>query len=205
MASIRKHKDGYRAEVYIKGRRDSKVCSTKREATTWAISREAELQGLAGGQSTTHTLHQAFTKFAEEVSPDRRGTRWETIRLDALAKQIDNKKIAEVTPDDLNDWRKERLREVKPGTVLREIALLSAVFEAARLDWKWIRVNPVGDMRKPPKPAHRDRLLAWREIRGILRALEHTRRPRTVSQAVGAHPILPSGARCRITQGFGRF
>jgi integrase len=62
---------------------------------------------------------------------------------------------------------------VSPGTVLRELTLLSAVFEVARREWRWLDANPVKIIRKPSKPAHRERLITWREIKAQLRALDH--------------------------------
>ena len=180
MAHIAPVKGGYRAQVYVKGQRDSQRFGTKREAVTWAARREEELQSPAAGRQT---LHQAFRKFADEVAPKRRGERWEIIRLVALARQIPDKRIGDVTAADLARYRDKRLQEVSPGAVLRDLGLLSAVFEAARADWGWITVNPVRAIRKPPQPRHRDRLLTRPEIRAILRQLGHGPRPATVSQA----------------------
>ncbi|MEX3527297.1 MAG: hypothetical protein VB143_08595 [Burkholderia sp.] len=44
MASISQHKDGWRAQVYVLGQRDSKVLRTQREAKAWAAARELELR-----------------------------------------------------------------------------------------------------------------------------------------------------------------
>jgi integrase len=49
------------------------------------------------------------------------------------------------------------LKEVGPATVRREMNLLQAVYEAARREWKWVRVNPFRDVRKPVEPPARRR------------------------------------------------
>lgn len=184
MASITPVKDGYRAQVYVNGKRSSKTLPTKREAMNWAAARETELRDVAGGKGTKNTLHQALDKYADEVSPGRRGERWEIIRLDAIKRQLIDVRLANLTPADLATWRDKRLKAVKSSSVLRDISLLSAVLEAAKTDWEWIKVNPMREIRKPSPPQHRNRTIAWSEIRGMLRALGHARRPRTVSQAV---------------------
>lgn len=59
MASIRKYPKGYRAQVYIKGQRDSGTFRTRREAEAWAFQREEELRGGAA-HSAARTLKQAL-------------------------------------------------------------------------------------------------------------------------------------------------
>lgn len=51
MASIVPHKDGFRAHIYVRGRRESRTFRTRREAVSWADRREAELE--AGGARLT--------------------------------------------------------------------------------------------------------------------------------------------------------
>ena len=175
MSSIQPTAKGYRAQVAIKGQRDSQTFATKREAQQWAAKREIELRTQAAGAISTKTLSDAFRRYADEVSPKRRGWRWEHLRLDAFGRSgLPCKlRLSAVTPEHIAGWRDDRLREVSPGTVLREITLLSAVFEIARREWRWLESNPVKIIRKPSKPAHRERLISWHEIKAILRALDH--------------------------------
>ena len=51
MASIVPFRDGYRAHIYVRGKRESKTFRTQREAKSWADRREAELE--AGGARVT--------------------------------------------------------------------------------------------------------------------------------------------------------
>lgn len=190
MASVKPYKDGYRAQVAVLGVRDSKTFRTKREADAWGYAREAEIhkdKNTAPG--VKFTLGQAMSKYGEEVSPHKRGERWEQIRLKALQEQPyfpSKLPIGSVTTDDMGKWRDARLRYVSAGTVLREIALLSSVFETARLEWKWITANPMHDMRKPSKPEHRDVLINWRQIRAMLKVMRWRPGPcKSAIQAVG--------------------
>lgn len=175
MSSIQPTTKGYRAQLAIKGQRDSATFPTKREAQQWAAKREAELRTESSGVTSRKTLLDAFRRYAEEVSPKRRGWRWEHLRLAAFERSSlpCKLRLSAITPEHVAAWRDDRLGEVAPGTVLREITLLSAVFEIARREWRWLESNPVKIIRKPSKPAHRERLITWREIKGMLRALEH--------------------------------
>ena len=183
MPSIRPSAKGYRVQVEVKGQRDSKTFATKREAQQWAAAREIELRAQAAG-TTTSTLADAFRRYAEDVSPKRRGWRWEHTRLTAFERTIlpCKLRIGAITPEHIALWRDARLAQVSPGTVLRETALLSAVFEVARREWRWLDSNPVKLIRKPPKPAHRERVITWREIKLMLRALDH--HPRSPAKSV---------------------
>src|SRR5665647_949568 len=145
MSSIQPTAKGYRVQVAIKGARDSATFGSKREAQQWAAKRELELRAQSAGASSSKTLLDAFRRYAEEVSPKRRGWRWEHLRLGAFGRSSlpCKLRLSAITPEQIAVWRDDRLREVSPGTVLREITLLSAVFEIARREWRWLESNPV--------------------------------------------------------------
>lgn len=151
----------------------SKTFSSMPRARLWAVQREAELSDIAEGQIPKHTLGEAFTRYAKEVTPLKRGGRWEAIRLHAMPETAGrllkaNTPLSLTSPSLLAEWRDQRSCEVRPGTVLRELALLSAVFQRCVREWQWMRENPVKAISKPPAPAHRDKVLSRSEIRSIL-------------------------------------
>lgn len=185
MASIQQTASGWRAQLSVRGQRDSQVFPSKRDAQVWAARRETELRTLAAGRADlVHTVHQLLRRYAAEVSPGKRGERWERIRLEALERMLPDKKLAALTPADLTAWRDRRLGAVSRGTVLREISLLRAVLETGRRDWGWLTVNPMTDISKPAAPPHRTRTLSWREIRAVARRLGWSRgRIDTLSQS----------------------
>lgn len=187
MASITKNSGGYRAQVYVRGTRDSKVFPTRREAAQWAAEREIELRAKADTPESIYTLGDAMRKFGEEIAPTHKGESWELTRLKAFERTLPiNTKIGQVTTKDLTDWRDKRLTNVSPATVLREFKLLSSIFEHARRDWAWISVNPVKDVRKPSAPEHRDRIITGPEIRKMLRATKWTRGPsKSITHSLG--------------------
>jgi integrase len=176
---------GYRAQVYVRGVRDTKVFRTKREATAWAAARETELRGNASKPvSERHTLREAAERYAEEVSPAKRGRKYEQARLAAFAREpIAALPLSAVTADVLAAWRDSRLRVVTTGTVLREMTLIRSVLEQCRREWLWLEDNPIQDVRRPAAPDHRQVLIRWRQIRAMLRAMRWT--PRARIQSVG--------------------
>lgn len=177
MASIAPHKDGYRAQVYVKGQRDSATFRTKREASAWASQRETELrQSAQTPDSEKHSLADAMRKYKEEITPTKRGKRWEEVRLDKFLRDPDmptGAKIGSVTPAMIGEWRDKALKRISPSSVVRELALISSVFEAARREWKWVAVNPVRDVRKPSMPDHRFVTISRPQIRAMLSAMAY--------------------------------
>lgn len=147
----------------------SKTFSSMPRAKLWAAQREAELSDIAEGQIPKHTLGEAFERYKVEVSPGKRGGRWEQIRLATLQRSFPSTALlSNTTPAQLALWRDQRLQEVSAGTVLRELGLLSAVFQRCVREWQWMRENPVKAIAKPTSPPHRDKLLTPREIRKVL-------------------------------------
>lgn len=180
MASIKLHTKGYRAQVYVLGVRDSGVFRTKREAEIWAAARETELRAQAAAPiGERYTFGDAMRKYLKEVSPAKRGHRWEELRIAAFLRDARLRcaePVGRLTTTHLSDWRDARLGEVLPGTVLREIGLLADILEVARREWRWILANPIRDMRKPKSPEHRKVLIHRWQIKAMLRAMKYSTR-----------------------------
>lgn len=158
MASFRKLKSGWRAEISRKGVRKSKVFPTQREAKDWAA--RAEYEVLHGDKIAAKIrLGEVFDRYAREVSPSKRGHKWEIIRLEKLGRDpLAAVRMEDLSATDVAEWRDRRLKEVSAGSVLREMSLLSGVFTQARKEWRLIATNPISDVRKPTPPAARTRL-----------------------------------------------
>ena len=164
VASIRKHGKGWRAEVARQGRRQSKVFGSKREAQDWAA--RAEHLILNGDKvAAAMVFGDVLDRYAKEVSPGKRGERWEVVRLEKIKRDpIARVRLGDLTAVDFSSWRDARLKEVAPGSVRREMILLSGVLTVARRDWKLIPANPMADVRKPSSPPARDRIPTAGEI-----------------------------------------
>ena len=211
MASIQPAPSGgFRAFVSVLGYRDSKVLPSKRDARSWASRRELELRDLATKpKAKNFTLLQGLRKYSEEVSAGKKGKRWEQVRLSAFENYFLplDKVLGDVTSDDVELFRDSRLKSVSGASVRREISLLSAVFTAAKLDWKWGNENPCRDIRLPKGNPHRRRTIKWWEIKKLLRELGYAPGKRVAStyQAVGVCFMLAlrtgmrAGELCSLT------
>ncbi|CAB3952639.1 tyrosine-type recombinase/integrase [Achromobacter piechaudii] len=151
MPSYRKRGDSWRAEVARNGHRESATFPTKREATDWATRRELELASVRAGKVQRWTLGDVMQRYANEVSPEKAGERWEKARIaamqsDPLAKLV----MQDIGPGELAAWRDRRMAKVQGATVLREIGLLRAIWTRAKLgEWRYVDHDPWPDVVKP--------------------------------------------------------
>lgn len=186
MASIKKHEGGYRAQVYVRGRRASKVFRTQREAAAWALGKEGELER---SPSETHTVRQLIERYIEEVIPGKRGGPHEERQALALIRDYPDlvaKKLSEIDTPDMALWRDARLKTVTDGTVLRNLSWLRHALRLAREEWKWMTHNPLKGLRIPKNPSPRTRRVLMTEVRALCRNLGYRpgRAPVTQNQKV---------------------
>jgi integrase len=169
MASIQPHRGGYRVQVYVKGVRQSRVFPTRKEASQWALEREAE---LAGKRLPDRTLADACRRWEREETDKRGGGQWERLRLRRFREDFDiaERRLEALTAADFAAWRDARLASKKPATVAREMNLLRAVLEIARREWGWISANPLRDVRWPKSPKGRARRVSEEEVAALAKA-----------------------------------
>jgi len=173
MATIEKTKSGYRAKVYIgkvdgKTRFESISGKTKAEVKALAAQREAEKSGKA---YPIKTFGEAIRRYEEDVAPAHKGARWEIFRCQSFLRMpIAKVRMAKLTSEHLAEFRDQRLKEVAPNSVLRELNIINSIIEVARREWKWLGDNPLKDVRKPTAPPGRRRRVSEAEIASVVQA-----------------------------------
>lgn len=168
MATVRKNGRNWQAIIRRTGFPPlSRTFPLKSQANEWAIKTERDL--LSGRYNPhKHTVADALTRYSREVSPKKRGARWESLRLGAFQRhQIASRALSRLSEDDIARWREDRLQTVSGATVRREMNLWQSVFEVARKEWKWIERNPVDDVKKPPSPKARRRGVTDAEVEAL--------------------------------------
>ena len=118
MASIQKTEKGYRAQIKLRGIRESQCFRTLREAKAWADARTYEIAESGKKPKREQvTVAEAMARYAEEVSTSKRGASWERIRISAMMTDPifpSSVLLGELTPEMIARWRDARLGEVKP-------------------------------------------------------------------------------------------
>lgn len=124
------------------------------------------------------TLSRALDKYYETVSVHKKGHQQEFYRTQVIKRHpLADKFMDEITTVDIAAYRDHRLtqattRSGKPvsgNTVRLEMALLSSLFNIARVEWGTCRTNPVTLVRKPKVSPGRDRRLTSSEERRLSR------------------------------------
>ena len=181
MASFRQRGGKWQARVLRNGYPDqTKTFETKADAEKWARTVESEIdkgQFVSINEAQRTTLGNAIARYLVEVTPTMKGAAEDTIRLKAIMrKPIARWSMANLSAAHIATYRDERLKEVSAGTVIRELAYLSAIINHARREWGINVLNPVQMVRKPQSPQARSRVLTDEEISKLLQALEPTGR-----------------------------
>lgn len=127
-------------------------------------------------------LSKALDKYFSSVSVHKRGHLQEFYRINVIKRSaLACKFMDEISSVDIADYRDLRLnttssrtgRTVSANTVRLELALLSALYNLARIEWGTCSHNPVEHVRKPAASPGRTRRLTSTEERRIKRALQN--------------------------------
>lgn len=200
MASITPYNDGrYRAVVRRTGFKvRSKIFPTERQAKAWARAIETEMdqsQYSDPGEGMKATVRSLLVKFRDEVAPDRRGSRWEKVRINHLLKTTDfvERRLEQLRSEDIRQWRDARLKQISGASVNREMNLLSGVFTHAIKEWGIpLKQNPISMVKRPPNGKPRTRRWDDGEIEALLKASEfdETKQPVVGREFVGWAVLL---------------
>lgn len=172
MASIMRRGEMWKVEVTKNGQRKSKSFATKAEATLWAAQMETELAKAGAGAIPDKSFADLLDRYEREVSPTKRGHRWEALRLRKVAAMpIGRVKLSDLSEVHVYQWRDDRLTEVTAASVNREWNLLSAVCTVASKEWKWLAHNPFQNVKKPKAAPARTRRVFADDIEKICYAL----------------------------------
>ena len=97
--------------------------------------------------------------------------------LRRLIELYGNKKLSEITPKDVDDYKALRLRDARPATVNREIATLRQIFNLAKRWKKFFGENPVSISKLLPEHNQKERILTYEEEMRLLDACNEYLRP----------------------------
>lgn len=172
MASIRRRGESWQAVVRRRGVYQSETFRVKAQAVAWANQLEADIEAGRRGQIPNKPFSAVLERYRDEVSPTKRGHSVERHMIAGLLRDpVVGVNLQRLDASHLAKWRDNRALTVKPGTVLREMNLLSHACTVAVKEWKWLKENPLKGLRRPPQPPARDRRISQDEIERLLIAL----------------------------------
>lgn len=171
MPSIYKSQNGkYRAQIRVKGKSKSKYFATKSMAREWAYKQEEFLKDPTH-EARGLTLIDVMESYNRDVSINKPSYKRECKRTEFF-KRFDfcHLTIDKITKKHINDYRLDRLKEVKSSTVLRDFAYLGVVFEYAK-GKEYISINPVHEADKPAPVPPRQQRMTQGEVEALCEAL----------------------------------
>lgn len=174
MATIEKHGPSWRAIVRRRGYPPQRqTFKYKVQAEAWAREIEQAMDKLEFVLPSVKLVRDLFVRYKDEVSPKKRGAKWEIVRLKMLLGEGKDKaearfmgrEVSQVGWQDIRGWRDERLKKVSGASVNRELNLVSAVFSHAIKEWgEPMRGNPVAEVKRPARGVARRRRLSDGEV-----------------------------------------
>ena len=181
MATLRKRNNGHwQARVRKASQSITKTFIHKADAERW--SRQVEVEIQKGGYTNLvlaerTTFSEIIERYITEVLPTLRGGKADFIRLKALARRpIAKLNMISLTPQNIAKHRDERLKEIAPATVIRELSYFSSIINHARREWGIHIDNPVALVAKPKNTQGRTRIMNNTETNALIEALRPTGR-----------------------------
>ena len=141
MATIRKRGKSWQVQIRPAGCPPiTRTFKRKPLADAWARQREAEIDrnGLIfnGPRDKNITVGELLIRYGDEVLPSKRGQDQERYVLRVLLRhKISQYSLKHITPDIIREYRDERLTQVKPSTVHRQLGILQHAFAVAIKEW----------------------------------------------------------------------
>ncbi|SAK40718.1 recombinase [Caballeronia fortuita] len=173
MPTIRK-RGQYQWEAQVRRRgypAQSRTFNTKAEAEAWAGMIESEMSRgiwVSRSEAETTTVYEALIRYEGEISFAKKGVAQElSVLKTCKAANLAQRPLATIRSADIAKLRDEWLKDYKPATVLRRLAVMSHVFSIARKEWGMDSLsNPVELIRKPVPNNARTRRIAISDVLG---------------------------------------
>jgi integrase len=182
MATIRRRGDSWQAQIRRAGHSPlTRTFSRKDDAQRWARSTECDLDRAPrrdereDGRSPT--LGELLKRYEREVTPSKRSNDRELDKIRVISRYpITSIKVHDLKPRDASRYRDERLDQVSPATVRRELAIIKHCVEIAIREWGIpVAVNPIKGVKIPNSDNARSRRLNKEEMARFMKALSSAR------------------------------
>jgi len=164
----------YYIDYYFEGNRiRERVGKNKRQAELALASRKGEIaQGKFNLERVKKTPY--FEEFAKEYLDwakinHRSWERMDAVRIKCLSNFFSGRRLNEITPWLIEKFKSERKDKVKPATINRELAVLSAMLSQA-IEWGKLNEHPMkgGKVKKLREDGHKEKILTEEEESRLL-------------------------------------
>lgn len=183
-ATLTQLETSFQLRIRRKGVKDPGLTfDTRKEAEQARLKIESELsvsivRDYAAAAQTT--LRDLMERYRDEVAPKHKGAAIEIGRLNRIMREeaFVDKKLAALCTEDLQDFIEDRLTQVMPATVDRDLDQISQVIKYADDVWKIAAVeSPFKGLRRPKYFNERCRRLSRKEEQSLLQAAREDENP----------------------------
>lgn len=158
----------------------SRTFEMRSDAEGWARDVESQMdKGVFVDRSLSEreTLKDVIDRYLKNEAPKHKGAQAEELRLGKFKrekKHLCEYAMANLRTEHFEEYRDQRLNEVKPGTVKRELNLLHSVIEHSRRRLALFE-NPISDVKRPK--VHDERITRFQkgEEKRLMKALDECR------------------------------
>ncbi|BEU67037.1 site-specific integrase [Ralstonia pseudosolanacearum] len=171
----------------------SRMFPSREKAEAWLQATEPELQARSRQAARQQAHTKLIAKFKEQprIVADllhrhlqeetilKKGAAAETHHIRSILRYpLARVHLNNLTRSDIKEWRDQRLQDVAPSTVNRELNIINATLKLAVHEWDVAVCESVlSSVRRPSNPPGRVRRLSREEEVGLRKAGEETRNP----------------------------
>ena len=176
MASIRKRNGKWQVQIRRKGfKQTSRSFFKKSDALEWARFKE----GQADRRDFLYdpyileqmTWKELLERYRDTIVSKKKCHHSETMHINAYLKREPKTvslRLSHIKPHHFSEYRDQRLKQVKPATICRELRIFQHAFEIAKAEWGIpMSENPLKTVIKPRINNRRYRRLNKGEYRSI--------------------------------------
>jgi integrase len=181
MATIRKRDRKWQVQVRRNCLFVSKSFHTQKDAQEWARQMEvkADRRDLPPDPKALErvTLGELVQRYRDTVTAKKRGAQVESIVLNRFLRHpICSRRLSELRTADFANYRDQRLRDIKPASLKRQLGPIHHLFVVAREEWGLpIRQNPLNGLQLGVCDQRRERRLRPGELERLLQAARRCR------------------------------
>jgi integrase len=181
MATIEKRGQFWRVKVRRAGLPpQTRTFDNRTQAQQWARGVESDIdKGIVVDRRVAQrlSLAEVLERYRREVTPSKRGSEDENLRLKAMAQRpFARIRMSQLSSSHLAAYRDQRLKVVSGATVNREFSVLSHAIDTARREWDvYLPTNPCTLVRRPSQGRPRNRRLQGDEEQRLMAACHDAR------------------------------
>lgn len=182
MATYRKRRGKWQVQIRREGQPAlSRTFTFRKDAQAWARDIEAKQErgftAVDNRALRSSTVGDLLERYVRTITVAKRGRSAEASRIGRMRRaEIAELSLAAATPDKFAEYRDQRLTEVAPATVRKEMALFHHAFRIAQHEWNLpLPANPLAELKAPPQGLPRNRRLSDEEASRLLDAFAKVR------------------------------